>query len=108
MNAMDSIDTFFTQTVVGPPLTVWMGRRHHTGTSGKEGLNVNFRTGESRLSQMWADWAILSHVWDPVGQPRRRPKRLRRVLERHALVLALLGLASLVVALMLIGVTVWT
>lgn len=104
---MDSIDTFFTQTVVGPPLTVWLGRRHHTGTSGREGLNVNFRTGESRLSQMWADWTILSNVWDPVGQPRRRPNRLRRELERHALLLALLGLASLLVALVVVVVMVW-
>ena len=43
----------------------------------------------------WRNWALLDHLDTPAGQPRRRPKRLRRWLERHALLIALLGLLML-------------
>lgn len=105
---MDETDAFFTQTVVGPPFTVLMGRRRIPGTAGAEGLHVNLQTGEGRLTQMWTDWVVLSHACDPIGQPRLRPGKLRRVLERHALWVAVAGVLSLLLALAIVGVTLWS
>lgn len=105
---MDETDAFFTQTVVGPPFTALMGRRRNPGAVGAEGLHVNLQTGEGRLTQMWTDWVVLSHACDPIGQPRLRPGKLRRVLERHALWVAVAGMVSLLLALAMVGVTLWS
>ncbi|MGS5086967.1 hypothetical protein ACVC7V_10690 [Hydrogenophaga sp. A37] len=105
---MDDTDAFFTQTVVGTPFTVMLGRRRAPGTPGAEGIAIGLRTGESVLTRMWQDWVVLSHADDPVGQPRRRPSRVRRVLERHALWLAVLGMGSFLVSLALWGAMLWT
>lgn len=105
---MDETDAFFTQTVVGPPFTALMGRRRGPGAAGAEGLHLHLHTGESRLTQMWADWVVLSHACDPIGQPRLRPGKLRRVLERHALWVAVVGLVSLLLAMAMVGATLWS
>jgi hypothetical protein len=104
---MDPTDAFFTQTVVGAPFTTLLGRRRVPGQSGTEGLNVHLSSGEHRLSQLWQDWIVLSHATDPVGMPRPRPGKWRSLLERHALWLAFLGLASLLAAMVLGGVMLW-
>ena len=52
-------------------------------------------SGDSRLSSAWRSWAIERLATLPAGQPRRRPRPLRRWLERHALIIALLGLLML-------------
>jgi len=105
---MDQTDAFFTQTVVGAPFTALMGRRRVPGKSGAEGLGVDLATGEPRLSRVWQEWVVLSHACDPVGVPRLRPGKIRRVLERHALWLAVLGLASLLASAVAWGVMQWT
>ena len=104
---MDETDAFFTQTVVGVPFTAMMGRRRLPGSRSTEGISVDLRTGEGGLTRAWQDWVVLSHACDPVGQPRLRPGRIRRVLERHALWLALLGLCSLLISLGLWGAMLW-
>lgn len=92
---MDDTDAFFTHTIVGAPFTTVLGKRLPSGSIKREGVKVNVETGESFLTAVWRDWLVLSHQNDLAGQPRRRPGSLRRWLERHALWLALLGLASL-------------
>lgn len=104
---MDETDAFFTQTVVGAPFTVMMGRRRLPGTPGAEGIAIGLRTGERVLTSLWQDWVVLSHACDPVGHTRRRPGRARRVLERHALWLAVLGIGSFLVSLVLWGAMLW-
>jgi hypothetical protein len=104
---MDETDAFFTQTVVGPPFTVMLGRRRSLTGPGREGLSANLQTGESHLTRIWMDWVVMSHACDPVGQPRVRPGRVRRILERHALWLALLGLTALLATLAFWGVMLW-
>jgi hypothetical protein len=104
---MDQTDAFFTQTVVGAPFTALMGRRRTPGQAGAEGLDVDLGNGEPRLTRMWREWVVLSHACDPVGVPRLRPGKFRRVLERHALWLAVLGLASLLASAVLWGATQW-
>jgi hypothetical protein len=106
---MDETDAFFTHTIVGAPLSVLLGRRQglpdnpaHTA-----GLTVNMARGESGLSRVWNEWIVLSHACDPVGQPRVRPGKLRRVLERHALWIALLGLLSLLGTAAFWGIQQW-
>lgn len=105
---MDQTDAFFTQTVVGAPFTALMGRRRVPGLTSAEGMGVDLATGESRLSRVWQEWVVLSHACDPVGVPRLRPGKVRRVLERHALWLAVLGLASLAASAVAWGVMRWT
>lgn len=106
---MDDSDAFFTQTIVGPPLTVMMGRRQSLASPAPspEGLELNLATTESRLTRLWREWLVLSHADDPAGQTRLRPGRIRRILERHALWIAMLGLTSLAISLIVWGLTTW-
>ncbi|MBU4519525.1 MAG: hypothetical protein KJ677_08950 [Gammaproteobacteria bacterium] len=105
---MDEADAFFTQTIVGAPFTVLLGRRIQPVAGESQGLEINPTTGESRLTRVWQDWIVLSHACDPVGQSRSRPGRLRRQLERHALWIGVLGLLSLAGSLVFWGVTPWS
>jgi len=95
---MNETDAFFTQTIVGAPFSVSLGRRLTKTQASQQGFAFDFETGQGRLTQAWQDWVVLSHVADPTGQPRRHPGALRRWLERQALWLAALGLFSLLVS----------
>lgn len=105
---MDHTDAFFTQTVVGAPFTAMLGRRRTPGSATAQGLTVDLRSGQSRLSSLWQDWVVLSHAMDPPGRPRIRPSQWRLLLERHALWVALLGLVSLIGSLLVWGWLLWT
>ncbi len=105
---MDQTDAFFTQTIVGPPLTVLLGRRQATRITPGGGVEIQMNSGQTRLSTAWAEWAVLSHGGEPVGHPRMRPGPLRRWLERRALLIALAGLLSLVATAVFWGVQLWT
>ena len=92
---MDETDAFFTQTIVGAPFSVLLGRRQGKSNSSTQGLEVSLAQSSVGLTEGWLSWAVLDHNESPAGTPRRRPKRLRRWLERHALSIALLGLLML-------------
>lgn len=106
---MNETDAFFTHTIVGAPLSVSLGRRpsiRHQKT--QQGLRMDWRDGKIRLSSAWRDWVVTSHACDPVGQPRLRPSRWRRQLERHALLIAVTGLLTLGCSVFLWGYWVWS
>ena len=105
---MTEQDAFFTHTIVGAPLSVLLGRRQAHPAPQSEGLQVNPATGHTRLSRIWQEWFVLSHACDPVGQPRMRPGRVRRVLERHALWIALSGALALIGTAVFWGVWLWS
>lgn len=105
---MDETDAFFTHTIVGAPLSVLLGRRQAHPTAQASGLKVDLGTGETRLSRLWQEWVVLSHACDPVGQPRLRPGRARRALERHALWIALAGALALIGTAVFWGVWLWS
>ena len=105
---MDDTNAFFTQTIVGGPVSVPLGGRLTPIQAAKNGLQIEFDTGLSRLTQAWHDWWVLSHAGDGAGQPRVRPSRLRRWLERHALWLAWLGLVSLTASMVAWGIVFWS
>ena len=105
---MDQTDAFFTQTVVGAPFTAMLGRRRLPGAVSDEGLVIDLTTVENRLTRLWQEWVVLSHACDPVGMPRLRPSRWRRILERHALWVAVLGLMSLAGSAISWGLLLWT
>jgi hypothetical protein len=105
---MDETDAFFTHTIVGAPLSVLLGRRQAQPIAQAGGLKVDLGTGETRLSRLWQEWAVLSHACDPVGQPRLRPGRVRRALERHALWIALTGVLALIGTAAFWGVWLWS
>jgi hypothetical protein len=105
---MDETDAFFTHTIVGAPLSVLLGRRQGVPDAQAVGLTVDMASGQSRLSAIWQQWIVLSHACDPVGHPRMRPGRVRRMLERHALWIALLGLLALLGSAAFWGVLQWS
>ncbi len=92
---MDEQDAFFTQAVVGAPFSVLLGRQMSATAQQAQGIEVQATVGGSRLSPAWQPWAIERTATLPAGVPRPRPRGLRRWLERHALLIALLGLSSL-------------
>ena len=104
---MTETDAFFTHAIVGAPVTCILGRRLTRERADTLGLQVNLQSGETRLSQLWRDWVVLSHATDAVGQPRMRPGRVRGMLERNALVIAGLGLASWVAGAVAAGISLW-
>lgn len=104
---MHEADAFFTHTIVGAPLSISMGRRLSRRSRSAQGILVDLSSGESRLSVAWRDWVVTSHACDPVGQPRLRPSRWRRKLERHALLIAVAGLLSLGSTVVILGWTAW-
>jgi hypothetical protein len=104
---MNDSDEFFTQTIVGAAFSVPLGQRLTRGQAAQNGLVIDFETGENRLTQAWRDWWVLSHAGDAAGLPRQRPGGLRRWLERHALAVAILGLASLLASALVWGVIFW-
>lgn len=105
---MDATDAFFTHTIVGAPLSVLLGRRQSLPTSDPAGLEIDLSHGEARLSRVWEEWVLLTQACGPVGQPRMRPGRARRWLERHALWIGLAGLLSLLASATFWGVQQWS
>lgn len=93
---MNPQDAYFTHTIVGAPFSVLMGRRAVEDAAEGSGIEVG-PTGEARLSPAWQAWVIERAGDWPAGVPRRRPRGVRRWLERHALGIALLGLLTLLV-----------
>lgn len=105
---MSETDAFFTQTIVGAPMSVLMGRQlslpiHSTS----EGLQVDLTSGADLLSPSWRSWIIATQACAPVGIPRMRPTRYRRWLERHALMIATTGLLSWLAATVHWTLTSW-
>ena len=104
---MDETDAFFTHTIVGAPLTVLLGRRQSMPGTHGTGVEVGLSSGSWRLSDLWSEWAVLSHACDPVGHPRMRPGPVRRWLERRALLIALAGLLCLAGSAVFWGIQLW-
>jgi len=101
---MDEQDAYFTHTIVGAPFSLLMGRRMGSEAAQAAGVAVEPDTGATRLGPAWQVWAIDRVQEWPAGLPRRRPRGLRRWLERHALALALAGLIALIIG---IGLAAW-
>lgn len=91
---MSETDAFFTQTIVGAPMSVLLGRQMQPRGRASEGLQIDLAAGTHRLSPSWTSWVIATQACAPVGIPRMRPARWRRWLERYALVIAAAGLLS--------------
>jgi len=104
---MDDRDAFFTQTIVGAPCTAFLGRRRRAALHDTNGLVVDLGTGADHLSDAWRDWLTLGRSADLSSRPRRRPGRVTRWMERHALLLALAGSANLCLGLLLMGLSRW-
>ena len=104
---MDDTDAFFTQTIVGAPFSVRLGRTLQHSQPSAQGLEVHLQRPETRLSRAWQDWVALCHASHRTGQPHRLPGRVQLWLERHSTRLALLGLFSTVLSAVSWGVMLW-
>lgn len=100
---MDSTDQYFTQAIVGPASTVFLGRRQTMPRLvDGSGLEVNLRDGRVNLSPAWGEWLLVRHLDELNGVARGRPGRARRWIERHCLLIAGAGFAAALFAI------VWT
>jgi hypothetical protein len=104
---MTEADAFFTQTIVGAPMSVLLGRRVARPVATGEGLQAAMNAGEVSLSAGWREWVINTRACAPVGQPRLRPGTWRRRLERHAFWIGSLGLISLAASALVWGLLRW-
>lgn len=104
---MDDTNAFFTQTIVGAPLSVLLGRQLAASRVKTPGIEVNMLGADTRLSQVWNDWIVMTHASERIGRPQRRAGPTRRWLERHALWLAALGVSSLVCTAVIWGLMTW-
>lgn len=104
---MTDADLFFTHTVVGQALSVELGRPLDSKTMQTQGLEANLASSNFSLSSGWKEWCLIQGAYPYAGLPRRRPGRFRRDLERHALVLAVVGLLMSVTSAGLWAALVW-
>ncbi|MGE0098362.1 MAG: hypothetical protein AB7S86_08425 [Hydrogenophaga sp.] len=100
---MDDTDAFFTQTIVGPPLSVLLGNQLAPQRLADQGLDVHLASGQAQLSVRWQEWVLLGHGSSDTGRPRRRPGVWRRRLERHALWIAIVGILCLLFSALIWG-----
>jgi len=105
---MSDSDAFFTQTIVGAPMSVLLGRQLiRSGGRESEGLRIDLAAGTNVLSPSWKSWIINTQACAPVGVPRMRPSRWKRWLERYALVIAAAGLLGLLASALHWSLTSW-
>jgi hypothetical protein len=102
--AMSETDQFFTLAIVGTPVSLLMGPRRAVPAHGTPGIEVHHDSGLSKLGERWRDAALLGSDTAKPGRPQRRPGRLRRIAERHALVIAGFGTSALAAAGLILGV----
>lgn len=95
---MDPVDLNFTYSIVGPPMSVVLGKRASARDGSAAGVAVSMKGARPRLSTEWLEWWLLrtAEEWAG-GRARRRPGRARLWLERHGLLLASLGVLLLAV-----------
>jgi hypothetical protein len=100
-------NTFFTETIVGRPVSLMLGRRETLRK--RPGVDYEPRRG-MRLAQFWHhdlennQWRYAAQFGSPV---QARAGAARLFLERHALRLALLALLVLVLAPLLYLASAW-
>lgn len=99
---MTEEDMFFTNTIVGPALSLPLGNHLTPTTSSQSGLMVDMRGAGTSIDQVWKDWVLLQAAYPYVGRHRRAPGAFRRSLERHALLIASVGLLTLFGALSMV------
>ena len=106
---MEEADLYFTQTIVGAPLTVLLGKPQRYPASQLGELVLDASSGRIQMHPGWSEWLhARSAGFAPTGTPWRRPGRLRRFVLRNALWLTLSGwliaiVAALVAALALLA-----
>ena len=94
---MDAADLNFTTSIVGPPMSVTLGQRRRPRDLSADGMRINLRDGSHAMQGSWLEWWLLRGPEDWVGRARPRPARVRLWLERHGLLLAVIGVFLLVV-----------
>jgi hypothetical protein len=90
---VSDIDAYFTQSIVGAPFSAALGRRAAAASERNVGVEIATDGTVAQLKGFWRDEVLIGAS---AAGPflRRIPSPQRRWLERHALVFALLGLAS--------------
>ena len=93
----DAVDLNLTHAIVGAPMSVSLGRRATLEGAGGEGFSIDLRRGSAKPAGAWVDWWMLYSGEQWFTGPRRRPGPVRVWLEKHALVIAVAGIALLAI-----------
>ena len=91
----DAVELSFTDAIVGPPMSVSLGRRLRAPEYPREGIHIDMHTAACELSRGWTEWWMLRTGDEWFTSVQRRPGRLRLWIERHALLLGMLALTLL-------------
>jgi hypothetical protein len=89
---MQDADLYFTQTIVGAPMTLPLGRPLRRAARHAAALEIDPRTGHAALTPGWQEW-LDAHTQTeaPAGAAWRRPGALRRFLVRRTVLVSASG-----------------
>lgn len=108
---MTDQDIFFTHTIVGPRLSVGLGRRldstSHATKPGVSWLIANLGEGRFWLDPDWKERWLINSGSPRAGAPWRKPGPVRRWLERYAIALAVAGLMLMGLACAMLAIAFW-
>ena len=93
---MDPTDLNFTNSIVGSPMSVVLGKRAEPRDWAETGVTIDMRDSRRIPGRNWTEWMILRGENEWIGLVRKRPSAKRLWLERHGLLIAGLGLFLLV------------
>ena len=91
---MSETDAFFTQSIVGAPFSIVLGRRLSAEATRACGIEVPLDGTAVRLGRVWQEQVLLDTPACDF-RPRTLSTGARRWLERHALIVAGAGLGAL-------------
>lgn len=109
---MTEQDIFFTHTIVGPPLSIELGRplvpiKRPRSAAHPDALQANMARDRFSLGPAWRTWCLIQGSYPYAGLPRHRPGKARRLLERYALVLASVAVLMMLISASIIASVLW-
>ena len=109
---MTEQDIFFTHTIVGPPLSIELGRplvpiKRPRSEPHPDALQANMASDRFSLGPAWRTWCLIQGSYPYPGLPRRRPGKAKRVLERYALVLACVAVLMMLISASIMATVYW-
>jgi hypothetical protein len=101
------VNAFFCRSIIGGPMTVFLGERVTKRQARTSGLRIQLDSRRRLLPESWVDRAMLTHIQQSKGVPLRRPTAIRFWLEQRALILVAGSIALFLSTLAIMGAALW-